>query len=230
MLYCPDAATRSRLFSYAPIACDEFAVNPVSYIMKEDRFLSQIELNMKGHHFMRKIIEYTLVSVDGVFAEADRSGFFDYRDEAYLRDGLGQLLSCEAMLMGRTTYESLARLWPGRPHPWAERLNAMPKYVFSSKLEKAEWNNTTIVRGDVVAEVSRLKQQDGRDLLIYGHGLLGETLLKHHLIDVLDLSIHPLVIGQGRQFFRQGEQATLKLIATKSFSKGIVKLTYEPQY
>jgi dihydrofolate reductase len=198
--------------------------------MKEDRFLLQIKLHMKGHHLMRKIIEYTLVSVDGVFAGADTSGFFAYRDEAYMRDGLGQLLSCEAMLMGRTTYENFARLWPGRSHPWAERINGMPKYVFSSKLEKATWNNTTIVRGDVVAEVSRLKQQEGRDLLVYGHGLLGETLLKHHLLDVLDLSIYPLVIGQGRQFFRQGEQATLRLIATKSFSKGVIKLTYEPRY
>jgi dihydrofolate reductase len=179
---------------------------------------------------MRKIIEYTLVSVDGVFAGADISGFFDYRDDAYLRDGLGLLLACDAMLMGRNTYESSAKVWPGRTHPWAERINAIQKYVFSSKLEKAEWNNSTLVRGDVVAEVTRLKQQEGRDLLIYGHGLLAETLLKHHLLDVLDLSIHPLVMGQGKQFFREGEHATLRLVAAKSFSKGIVKLTYEPQY
>ena len=178
---------------------------------------------------MRNLIEYTLLSVDGVFAGADISGFFEYRDEAYLRDGLGQLLACDAMLMGRTTYESFAKLWPGRTHPWADRINAMPKYVFSSTLETAEWNNSTIVRGDVVAEVTRLKQQEGRDLLIYGHGLLGETLLKHHLLDVIDLSIHPLVIGQGRSFFREGENTRLRLIAAKSFSKGIVKLTYEPQ-
>ena len=105
----------------------------------------------------------------------------------------------------------------------------MPKYVFSSTLEQAEWKNSTIMRGDVVAEVSRLKQQVGRDLLIWGHGLLGQTLLKHHLLDVLDLSIHPLLLGQGRLFFRQGETARLRLVAAKSFSKGIVKLTYEPQ-
>jgi dihydrofolate reductase len=179
---------------------------------------------------MRNIIEYTLVSVDGVFAGADISGFFDYRDDAYLRDGLGQLLACDAMLMGRNTYEVFAKLWPGRTHPWSDRINAIHKYVFSSKLEKAEWNNSTIIRGDVVAEVTRLKQQEGRGLLIYGHGLLGETLLKHHLLDVLDLSIYPLVVGQGKQFYRQDEHATLRLVAAKSFSKGIVKLTYEPQY
>jgi dihydrofolate reductase len=179
---------------------------------------------------MRKIIEYTLVSADGVFAGADISGFFEYRDDAYMRDGLGQLLACDAMLMGKNTYEGFSKLWPGSIHPWADRLNTMQKYVFSSKLEKAEWNNTTIVRGDVIAEVTRLKQQEGRDLLIYGHGLFGETLLKHHVIDVLDLSIHPLIIGQGKQFFREGINAKLRLIAAKSFSKGIVKLTYEPQY
>src|SRR5262245_24926601 len=149
-----------------------------------------------------------------------------------MRDGLGQLLSCDAMLMGRTTYESFAKIWPGRgsAHPWAERINAMPKYVFSSQLETAEWNNSTIVRGDVVAEVTRLKQQEGRDLLIWGHGLLGETLLKHHLLDVLDLTIHPLMVGQGKLLFREEASAKLRLMAAKSFSKGIVKLTYEPQY
>jgi dihydrofolate reductase len=178
---------------------------------------------------MRNIIEYTLVSLDGVFAGAATAGFAEYRDEAYMRDGLGQALACGALLMGRNTYEGFARMWPKRTDPWAERINDMPKYVFSSTLEKADWNNSTIVRGDVVAEVTRLKQQEGRDLLIYGHGLLAETLLKHHLLDVLDLSIYPLVLGQGRQFFRQDETAALRLVTTKSFSKGIVKLTYEPR-
>jgi dihydrofolate reductase len=179
---------------------------------------------------MRKIIEYTLISVDGVFAGAAIAGFSAYRDDAYMRDGLAQALACDALLMGRNTYESFAKLWPRRTDPWADRINAMHKYVFSSTLEKAEWNNSTLVRGDVEAYVTRLKQQEGGDLLIYGHGLLAETLLKHHLLDVLDLSIYPLVVGQGKQFFRQGENATLRLVAAKSFSTGIVKLTYEPQY
>ena len=179
---------------------------------------------------MGNIIEYTLVSLDGVFAGAAISGFAAYRDEAYLRDGLGQALACGALLMGRTTYEDFAKIWPRRTDPWADRINAMPKYVFSQTLEKADWNNTTIVRGGVVAEVTKLKQQEGGDLLLYGHGLLAETLLKHHLLDELDLSIYPLIVGQGKQFFRQDETATLRLVAAKSFSKGIVKLTYEPQH
>ena len=123
---------------------------------------------------MRKIIEYTLISIDGVFEGQFTAGFFQYRDEGYLRDGLGQLLACDAMLMGRTTYESFSKIWPGRQHPWADRFNAIKKYVFSSKLEGVEWNNSTLVRGDVIAEVQKLKQQEGGDLLIYGHGLLGQ--------------------------------------------------------
>jgi dihydrofolate reductase len=178
---------------------------------------------------MRNLIEYTLVSVDGVYAGAALSEFAEYRDDAYMRDGLAQALACDALLMGRTTYESFAAIWPRRTDPWADRVNAMPKYVFSSTLETAAWNNTTIVRGDVVAYVTRLKQQEGQDLLIYGHGLLAETLLEHHLLDVLDLSIYPLVVGQGKPFFREGENARFRLVAAKSFSQGIVKLTYEPQ-
>jgi len=180
---------------------------------------------------MRKVIEHVLVSLDGVIGGADISGFFGYTDDAYMRDRLGQLLACDAMLMGRNTYEEFAEFWPRLAHhPLADRVTAMPKYVLSSTLEHAEWTNSTIVRGDVVAEVSKLRQQDGGDLLIYGHGLLGETLLKRHLLDVLDLSIHPLVLGQGKQFFREGQDATLRLVAARSFSKGIVKLTYEPQH
>jgi dihydrofolate reductase len=178
---------------------------------------------------MRKIIEYTLVSIDGVFSGPQLLGFMDYRDDAYMRDGLGQLLACDAMLMGRTTYENFAKAWPGRNHPWASRLNSIRKYVFTSTLERAEWENSTIVRGDVVAEVTKLKEQDGGDLLVYGHGLLAETLLEHHLLDVLDLSIHPLFVGSGKLLFREGRQTKMKLVETRSFSQ-IVKLTYEPQY
>ncbi len=122
---------------------------------------------------MRKIIEYTLISIDGVFDGPDLLGFLEYPDDAYLRDGLGLLMACDAMLMGRRTYEISAKIWPGRSHPWADRINAIQKYVFSSKLEKADWNNSTLLRGDVTTEVTRLKQQERRNLLIFGHGLLG---------------------------------------------------------
>lgn len=180
---------------------------------------------------MRNIIEYTLISLDGVCAGSAISSFAKFRDdEAYTQDGLDQALACGALLMGRTTYEDFVKIWPMRTDPWANRINAMPKYVFSSKLEKADWNNTTIVQGDVVAEVTKLKQQEGQDLLIYGSGLLTETLLKHQLLNTFDLVVFPLVLGQGKQLFHEGETADLKFIATKNFSKGLVKLTYAPQY
>jgi dihydrofolate reductase len=178
---------------------------------------------------MRKVIEYTLLSADGVFEDPARLGFMQYRDDAYLRDGLGLLLACDAMLMGRNTYESSAKIWPSRTDPWARRLNAMKKYVFSSTLKETTWSNAALIRGDAAAEVTRLKEEQGADLLIWGHGLFSETLLQNGLIDVLDLSIHPLVVGRGKGFFREGQQVKLKLVATKSFSH-IVKLTYEPQY
>jgi dihydrofolate reductase len=184
---------------------------------------------------MRRLIEYCLVSADGMVLD-DPFQFRDYYDDAYLRDRLGLFAACDAILWGRTTYERFAKLYAGGEGitPYAARLNTIRKYVFSSKLETAAWHNATIVRGDVAAEVTKLKQQDGGDLLILGHGLLGETLLKQRLLDVLDLDIYPVLIypvlaGRGKPFFREGQAVKLKLATTKSFSK-IVKVTYEPQY
>lgn len=166
--------------------------------------------------------------MDGVFEDPQNWGLRNLQDDAYLRDGLGQLLACDAMLTGRGTYEILAKVYPSRTDPWAVRLNAMPKYVFSSTLEEAAWDNSTIVRGDGAAEAAGLKQQEGRDLLIWGHGLLAQTLLTQHLIDVLDVSIYPVLAGRGKMFCREGQEGGLRLVTAKTFSKGIVKLTYEP--
>jgi dihydrofolate reductase len=178
---------------------------------------------------MRKLIEYTLASLDGVCTGPELMRFFQYRDDAYFRDGLGQLLACDAMLMGRTTYEAFAKIWPGSAHPWADRINSITKYVFSSTLREAEWSNSVIVGGDVATEVGNLKRRDGGDLLIYGHGLLAQTLWQSQLVDVLDLSIHPVVAGSGGLFFHEDARAAMELRTVKAFSK-IVKLTYEPQY
>ncbi|GAB3383537.1 dihydrofolate reductase family protein [Amycolatopsis echigonensis] len=177
---------------------------------------------------MRKVIGYVLVSADGVFEDPVAMGVGQYQDEAYLRDGLGLLTACDAILFGRRTYEAFAELYGGGTHKpmWAERLNAIPKYVFSSTLEKGGWGNPTVVRGDAVAEVTRLKQREGGNLLLMGHGLLGETLLRERVIDAIDLAIYPFLAGSGKQFFREGQDAKLRLVAVKAFSK-IVKLTYE---
>lgn len=181
---------------------------------------------------MRKVIEYVLVSADGVTGDPVGMGVGKHQDEAYLRDGLGLLESSDALLLGRTTYEDFANLYGGggtHKPMWADRLTEIPKYVFSSTLEKAGWGAPTIVRGDVVTEVARLKQQEGRNLVVLGHGRLGETLLRNQLLDVIDLAVYPFLTGTGQQFyFRAGQEAALRLAAVKAFSK-VVKLTYEVQ-
>jgi dihydrofolate reductase len=177
---------------------------------------------------MRRIIESVLMSVDGVVGNPAAWGVVDYRDDEVQREALERLSGCDAMLMGRRTYEAFAKVWPPQTTNLADRVNNIRKYVFSSTLEKADWNNSTIVLGDVVAEVTRLKKQDGRGLAIYGHGLFGQTLLAHGLLDELQLSIHPLLVGSGMLLFREDEAARLKLVSAKTFGAGVVVLSYQP--
>ena len=178
---------------------------------------------------MGKIIEYTLVSVDGVYTDPAGLGLMRFRDDAYLRDGLGVLSMSEAMIMGRRFYEGSAKLWQSRAdHPWAHRLNTMAKYVFSSTLKSTEWDNTTVISGDTIAEAAKLKDATSGDLLIWGHTQLAEALLRHGLVDLIDLSVHPLLVGHGGLLLRKGLDVPLRLVSAKSFSQ-IVKLTYQVQ-
>jgi dihydrofolate reductase len=174
---------------------------------------------------MRKIIESTLVSLDGVI-EDPHLWATDYFDDEAERHALELLLASDAMLMGRRTYEFFAAAFPHRKGDYGDRINSIQKYVFSSTLQKADWSNSSIVSGDVPAEAAKLKQQTGKDLVIYGHGLLGQTLLKHHLLDELKLWIHPLFVGRGKLLFREGEQGNLKLLAEKTLGTGVVVVTY----
>jgi len=175
---------------------------------------------------MRKIIESTLVSVDGVIGDPHLWAT-DYFDSEAEKHALELLLESDAMLMGRRTYEFFATAFPHRTGAYGDRVNAIRKYVFSSTLRNADWSNSSIVKGDVAAEAAKLKQQDGMDLVIYGHGLLGETLLKHHLLDELNLWIHPVVVGRGKLLFREGGKTNLKLVRQKSLGTGIVVVTYQ---
>ena len=175
---------------------------------------------------MRKIIESTLASLDGVI-EAPGAWTGDYFDSEAAQLAMDQLTISDAMLMGKRTYQMFAAMWPAMTGAYADQMNSIRKYVFSSTLEKADWDNTTIVSGDVATEVSKLKQQDGQDLVIYGHGPLGQTLLEHHLLDELRLWIHPLIVGAGGPFFRAGQKATLRLLGTTTLKNGVVILTYQ---
>jgi len=176
---------------------------------------------------VRKIIESTLVSLDGVI-ENPNVWATEYFDSEAERHALELLLASDAMLMGRQTYEFFAAAFPHRTGDYGDTVNRIRKYVFSSTLKKADWSNSSIVNGDVVTEVGKLKSRSGKDLVIYGHGLLGQTLLKNDLLDELKFWIHPCFVGRGKLLFREGGKANLKLIAQQTLKTGVVVVTYQP--
>lgn len=176
---------------------------------------------------MRKIIESTLMSLDGVFGDPHvwATEYFDSEAE---RHALELLSTADAMLMGRRTYEFFAAAFPHQTGEYGDRINKIRKYVFSNTLKTADWSNSLVISGDVAAEAAKLKEQVGNDLVIYGHGLLGQTLLKHHLLDELKLWIHPCFVGRGKLLFREGEKTKLKLIAQKTLATGVIVASYQP--
>ena len=177
---------------------------------------------------MRKIVESTLVSLDGVFGDPHvwATEYFDREAEAYALDLLS---ASDAMLMGRGTYEFLAGAFPHQTGEYGRRINTIRKHVFSNTLTRADWSHSSIVRGDVVAEAAKLKQAGGGDLVMYGHGRLGRTLLESNLLDEIKLWIHPLFRGQGQVLFGGGGDKRLELIGTKTLGTGVVVLTYRPR-
>ena len=174
---------------------------------------------------MRQIKESTLVSLDGVIDNPPQWAN-PYMNDEFQKDALARLMAADALLMGRHTYEMFSKVFPDRTGDTADRVNSMQKYVFSSTMRRADWGNTTILSGDVVAEVRKLKDQDGGDLAIWGHGLLAQTLLQHGLIDELRVTIFPVVVGAGKLFFRENQGTTLRFLGTHTFSSGLVVVRY----
>jgi dihydrofolate reductase len=174
---------------------------------------------------MRKIINSAFISLDGVTTDPSSWATFD-PDSG--EDAAQALQALDGMLMGRGTYEYFAKVMPEQTGPYADAINAIRKYVFSSTLENAEWNNSTIIRDDVVTAVTELKQQNGGDLMMYGYGRLSRTLLKHHLVDEIRFSVHP-VLAEGSEPGR-GNATTLplNLLAATPSPNGVVALTYQP--
>ena len=174
---------------------------------------------------MRKIINSAFVSLDGV-TEDPRAWAIPAPDS--LGEAAQVLQALDGMLMGRGTYEYFAGVMPGATGPYADAINAIRKYVFSSTLESADWNNSTIIRDDVVTAVTELKQQDGRDLIMYGHGRLSRTLLENHLVDEIRFSVHPVLVGGRAAGGGKGQTLPLKLVGATPTPSGVVALTYEP--
>ena len=186
---------------------------------------------------MRKIIVSEFLSLDGVMedpggAEKTKHGgwsFLFFNEEAgkYKND---ELFAADALLLGRVTYLGFAEAWPSRTDEWgfADRMNNLPKYVVSTTLEKAEWNNSELIKQNIPEEISKLKQGPGQDILIAGSGKLVHSLMKHDLIDEFRLMVHPVILGSGMRLFNDvSDMIKLKLQDSKTFSSGVVVLTYE---
>jgi dihydrofolate reductase len=175
---------------------------------------------------MRKIINSAFVSLDGVTEDPRSWAIFD-PDSG--QEAAQELQALDGMLMGRGTYEYFAEVMPKQTGPYADAINEIRKYVFSSTLQSADWNNSTIIRDDVVTAVTELKQQDGDDLMIYGYGRLGKTLLENHLVDEIRFSIHPVLVGAVAAGGSR-KKLPLKLLGATPAPSGVVALTYQPAF
>jgi len=179
------------------------------------------------------------VSLDGVVQDPDGEegfrlgGWFgqigDKDREAWAKVELDEALGTEALLLGRRSYEYFAARWASRSGEWADRLNGLPKYVVSSTLEDPDWNNSTVLKGDVVNEVSKLKQEVSGDIVVYASGQLVHTLLEHDLVDELRLMIYPFVLGAGERLFGEtSDKKPMRLVDTRTVGDGLAFLTYQP--
>jgi dihydrofolate reductase len=191
-----------------------------------------------------KLTITTFLSLDGVMQapggpDEDRSGGFEHGGWSYpyADEGFGQSVdrwfqAADAFLLGRKTYEIFAGYWPkvtDEDNPVATKLNRLPKYVASKTLDKVEWDNSTLLKGDVADAVAKLKAEPGNELQVHGSGNLAQTLIKHGLIDEYRLFSYPVVIGSGRRLFADGAvPAALKLVDSKTTGSGIVINAYQP--
>jgi dihydrofolate reductase len=187
---------------------------------------------------MGKIVITTNVSLDGVVQDPDgQEGFklggwfgqFGGEDlDEWAEVETDEALGAAALLLGRRSDEWFASRWASRSGAWADRLNSLPKYVVSSTLERPRWGNATVLKGDVVDEVSMLKQEIDGEILVYASYQLARTLIDHDLVDELRLVVFPVVLGGGERLF--GETSVMKplrLLSTRTIGDGLAFLTYE---
>jgi len=190
---------------------------------------------------MLRVIEF--LSLDGVLQspgapDEDTEGGFQHGgwQRPYFDDVLGAtaaegMAATDAYLFGRKTYDKMAAHWPTAPDddPYARHLNTTPKYVASTTLQRVEWQNSTLIEGDVADAVAELKEQPGRNIVVLGSGQLVQTLIEHDLVDEYFLAVFPIVLGSGKRLFREADRARrLSLVDFKATSTGGVMLTYRP--
>jgi dihydrofolate reductase len=187
---------------------------------------------------MKKLIATEFVTVDGVMedpggSEHTKHGGWSMKfgSPEYGKYKFDELFAAGALLLGRVTYEGFASAWPSMRDEagFGDRMNSIPKYVVSTSLQEAKWNNSHVIRGNVAEEVTKLTQQADQDILIYGSATLVNTLTQHQLIDEYRLMVNPVVLGSGKRLFDGVDPVTLSLIENKTLPAGVVVLAYEPK-
>jgi dihydrofolate reductase len=175
------------------------------------------------------------ISLDGVVEDPGGSEDFKYggwtfeieRGDEGMAFKLDETMASEALLLGRVTYEGFAEAWPTREGEFADKFNKMPKYVVSSTLKTADWNNSTVLDGDIVEAVSKLKADSKGEIVVHGSVQLAQTLLEHDLVDELRLMLFPVVLGQGKRLFGEtSEKKTLQLAESRTVGDGVLILIY----
>ena len=187
---------------------------------------------------MGRIVVTEFVSLDGVMedpggSEHSKHGAWTFnfnRGDEGNKFKMDETNNAEAQLMGRVTYEGFAAAWPQRSgDPFSDKFNSMPKYVVSQTLKKADWNNSTILKGNVVEEVKNLKQRLKGDILVSGSAKLVQTLIANDLVDQLNLMVFPVILGSGKRLFGDtSEMKTLRLAESKPVGDGVLILIYRP--
>lgn len=185
---------------------------------------------------MGRIVVSEFVSLDGVVeAPGGEPGYrhtgwvAKFQDEEQIQWKFKEVLAHQALLLGRTTYESFAGAWPSYKGPFADRMNSMPKYVASTTLQKLDWNNAHLLQGDAMAAAARLKRELGGDILVHGSRTLANALKKHDLVDEYRLMVFPIILGSGMRLFEETpDTTTLALTGTQSLRNGVAVLTYRP--
>jgi dihydrofolate reductase len=191
----------------------------------------------KKEEHVGRILVTEFVSLDGVM-EAPGGGE-DFKHAGWTfeinRGGEGdkfkldETLSSEALLLGRVTYEGFAAAWPSREGEFADKFNTMPKYVVSSTLEDPEWNNSTVLKGDVAEDVAKLREEHDGDIVVHGSARLVQALIEHDLVDELRLMVFPVVLGSGRRLFGEtSDKKSLRLVDSKTVGDGVAILVYQP--
>jgi dihydrofolate reductase len=184
---------------------------------------------------MGRIVVTEFVSLDGVMEDPGGSENFKYggwsfeiaRGDEGDRFKLDEALEADALLLGRVTYQGFAAAWPSRSGDFADKFNSMPKYVVSSTLNEAGWNNSTVLKGDLVEAVSKLRQATGGDIVVPGSTQLVQTLLEHDLVDELRLMVYPVVLGSGKRLFGDtSERKPLRLVSSRTAGEGVAILIY----